>query len=401
MITRRRKLRTHSPLWLHQRAPRLPEKRLTRDLRGDVLIVGAGITGAMVSQALAEAGFAVIVVDRRASAQGATAASTALVQYEIDTPLLELRDRIGVADAARAWRRSRLAVDGLRSTFARLGIEARDRDALYLSGDRLSASQLKEEARLRRAIGLDAVYLPAGELRERFTIRRREALMGFDNLAINPRRAAAQLLRDAERHGARLYAPVDVRDIDCGRSGIVARTKAGPSIRARFLVLATGYEFPKLVPIRGHKITTTWAFATRPQPRKLWPGQCLIWEASAPYLYMRTTEDGRVICGGEDSAHVDRPADDGVMERKLARLQSKLAALFPALDTRAAFAWAASFGETTTGLPTIAPIPRHRNCWAALGYGGNGITYSRIAAEIIRTALTGGRDADADLYAFR
>ena len=60
-----------------------------------------------------------------------------------------------------------------------------------------------------------------------------------------------------------------------------------------------------------------------------------------------------------------------------------------------------SFGETATGLPTIGEIPGHRNCWAALGYGGNGITYSRIAAEIIRTALTGGSDPDADLYAFK
>ena len=35
---------------------------------------------------------------------------------------------------------------------------------------------------------------------------------------------------------------------------------------------------------------------------------------------------------------------------------------------------------------------------AVLGYGGNGITYARIAAELIATELGGGRDADADLY---
>jgi glycine/D-amino acid oxidase-like deaminating enzyme len=42
-----------------------------------------------------------------------------------------------------------------------------------------------------------------------------------------------------------------------------------------------------------------------------------------------------------------------------------------------------------------------KNCWAVLGYGGNGITYSRIAADIIRAALIGSRDASADLYQFR
>jgi len=55
---------------------------------------------------------------------------------------------------------------------------------------------------------------------------------------------------------------------------------------------------------------------------------------------------------------------------------------------------------STSVMPTIAPVPRYRNCWAALGYGGNGIVYSRIAAEIIASAFSGRRDADADLYAF-
>jgi glycine/D-amino acid oxidase-like deaminating enzyme len=400
MITQRKTLRTPGPLWLHERSPRLPYRRPTRDLRADVLIVGAGITGAMTAQALSEAGFDVVVVDRRAPGQGSTAASTALVQYEIDTPLLELQRKIGARNAARAWRRARLAVDSLRATFRRLGIEAQSRDALYLAGNRLDATALGQEAQLRRAAGLDTVYLTAGDVQARFGIARRAALMSFDNLAINPRRAAAELLRRAHADGARLYAPANVEDIGTERAGMVARIAHGPAIHTRWIVLATGYEFPKMAPMRGHRITTTWAFATRPQPRKLWPEQCLVWEASTPYLYLRTTPDGRVLCGGEDASQEEHPDNDTLMARKLARLQAKLGRLLPAIDTRAEFSWAASFGETSTGLPTIGPVPRHPNCWAALGYGGNGIVYARIAAEIIRAGLTGQRDMDADLYAF-
>ena len=107
---------------------------------------------------------------------------------------------------------------------------------------------------------------------------------------------------------------------------------------------------------------------------------------------MRTTPDGRVLCGGEDAETSDALGRPGVMERKIARLQGKVGKLFPDIDTRAAFTWSAAFGETATGLPLIGEIPGHRNCYAALGYGGNGITYSRIAAEILRAALTGERD---------
>ena len=35
-----------------------------------------------------------------------------------------------------------------------------------------------------------------------------------------------------------------------------------------------------------------------------------------------------------------------------------------------------------------------------MGYGGNWITYSQIASEVVASALAGRNDADADLYAF-
>jgi len=400
MITHRKKLRTHDLLWLHERAPHVPFRAMRRDVRTDVLIIGGGITGAMLAQTLAAGGFEVVLVDRREPAHGATAASTALVQYEIDTPLIELRRKIGARDAARAWQRARLAVDGLRATFRALGIAAQSRDSLYLAGNRLGAPALREEATLRRGIGLETAYLTGRELHDRFGMARQGALMSFDNLTINPRRATAMLLRRAAADGARLLAPVDVRDIETLKTRTLARTKDGPAIRARTVVLATGYEFPRMVPRRGHRIATTWAFATRPQPRKLWPEQCLIWEASDPYLYLRTTQDGRVICGGEDENFESTEKRDALLPQKTATLERKLKKLFPQLDTKADYSWCGSFGASKTGLPTIGAVPGMKNVSAIMAFGGNGITYSRIAAEVITAQLLGRADPDADLFAF-
>jgi glycine/D-amino acid oxidase-like deaminating enzyme len=399
MVTARTKLRTEGPLWQHVRAPRVPYGALTRSLRTDVLVIGGGITGAMLAETLAESGLEVAIVDRRGPATGSTTASTALVQYEIDTPLLELTKKIGKRDAMRAWRRSRLAVTSLHAFFRERRIDAQPRNALYLAGNRLGARDLQREGELRRAAGIETQFLPRARLRERFGIERSGALIGFDNLTINPRAAAVQLLARASELGARLYAPVDIVEIASRRGKVVATCRDGHSIACKNLILASGYEFPKMVPMRGHRITTTWAFATRPQRRRLWPEECLIWESAEPYLYIRTTPDGRVICGGEDAERKD-DAGERLLDSKVARLQRKLGKLIPGLDTTAEFAWSASFGETSTGLPTIGAVPGQRNCWAALGYGGNGITYSRIAAEVLRAALTREEDPDADLYAF-
>jgi len=165
-------------------------------------------------------------------------------------------------------------------------------------------------------------------------------------------------------------------------------------------VFATGYELPKCVPSKGHQIVSTWAIATVPQPRRLWPEQCMIWEAADPYLYLRTTTDGRIICGGEDEEFSDEAARDALLPRKTATLKRKLGGLIRGADTTVEFAWTGSFGSSATGLPRIGRIPRMPCCWAALGYGGNGTTYSRVAADVISTALTGKTDADADLYDF-
>jgi glycine/D-amino acid oxidase-like deaminating enzyme len=41
------------------------------------------------------------------------------------------------------------------------------------------------------------------------------------------------------------------------------------------------------------------------------------------------------------------------------------------------------------------------NCYAVLGYGGNGITFSMMAAQVLRNILCGQGDADMELLAFR
>jgi glycine/D-amino acid oxidase-like deaminating enzyme len=402
MVTVARDLRAGRSAWTARRLPPLRKTRLHRAEFTDVLVVGAGISGALIAEMLAADGHRVLVVDRRGPALGSTAASTALVQYEIDTPLTRLADSIGAADAARAWRRAFLATRGLLARTCALGIDAgqESRDSLYLAGDMLDADALAGESAARRAIGIETTLLDRKALRERAGIDRPAALLSHGGFSADPRRLAAGFLRAALAHGARLAAPVDIADIEHSPDRVVAHTRHG-WIACRTIVFATGYEFPTFIPLRRYRLLSTYAIATAPQPRRLWPGQEMIWEASNPYLYLRTTIDGRAIIGGEDVEFVDERSRDALLAEKTETLARKAKELLPRLDSRPDFAWTGTFGASDTGLPTIGPIPGHPACWAVLGYGGNGTAFSRLAAEIIRTALAGGTDADADLFAFR
>ena len=400
MTTTSRNLRTGHSIW-EGRIGGVHHTPLKRDLETDVLVVGAGITGAMIADALASEGLKVAMVDRRGPAKGSTSASTALVQYEIDTPLTTLARKIGKENAVRAWRRSRLAVDAVAARLKELNVaDVVQRGSLYLAGNMLDRDGLEREHTARRAAGLASRFLDRRALRERFGIARSAALLGYGNFAIDPRKATIAMLNAAVEVGTKIFAPVEIVDVETKRSNVTAIAKSGHRIQARHLVFATGYEIPDQVPRKGHTIASTWAIATRPQKRRLWPEQCMIWEAADPYLYLRTTPDGRVICGGEDEEFSESEKRDALMTRKTATLTRKLARLFPDLDTTPEFAWTGAFGQSTTGLPIIGQVPDMPHCWVALGYGGNGITYSRIAADIICGALTGRADVDADLYDF-
>jgi glycine/D-amino acid oxidase-like deaminating enzyme len=401
VVTKVKDLRTGRSVWEQHRAPPVPHRALKRDIETDVLVIGAGITGAMVADALHDSGLRVAVVDRRGPAKGSSTASTALVQYEIDLPLTKLARKIGQRDAERAWRRSRLAVDAIMARLRELEVpDTATRDSLYLAGDTLDRDGLMREHKARRAAGLACTFLERRELRARFGIARSAALLGYGNLAIDPRKATIALLNAAAAQNTKIFCPVDIVDIAAKRNGIIATASNGRQIHCRHLVFATGYELPKNIPAKGHQIISTWAIATIPQKRRLWPEQCMIWESSDPYLYLRTTPGGRIICGGEDEEFSDEAARDALLPRKTSTLQRKLGKLIRGADTTVEFAWTGSFGASDTGLPTIGKVPRMPNCWVALGYGGNGTTYSRIAADVISSALTGRTDTDADLYDF-
>ena len=184
MATAAKNLRTGQSVWQARReGPTVTHGPLAADLETDVLVLGAGITGALIANALASSRLEVALIDKRGLAKGSTTASTALVQYEIDTPLTKLVRKLGKEKAMRAWRRSRLAVDALAARSWRTHVpRVVRRNSLYLAGNVLDKDALIREHETRLSTGVASRYLNRAALNTRYGIRREAALMGFDNL---------------------------------------------------------------------------------------------------------------------------------------------------------------------------------------------------------------------------
>jgi glycine/D-amino acid oxidase-like deaminating enzyme len=403
-VTRKRDLRDGHAVWTRYPVPVVRGARLRRSTHADVVVVGGGISGAMIAQSLTEVGMRPLIVDRRRTALlGSTAASTALLQFELDTPLTKLSAAIGRRKAEKVWVASRDAVNELRTRTDRLRIEAhlKVRPSLYLAGNVLDANGLKREVAQRQRIGLSSEYIGRRALRHHFGIDRPAALLNHGNAEANPLELAAGYMRKAIAAGSRFHAPHDIVDIECNRREITLLTHDGIQIHARHVVFCTGYELAKIVPVQNNRVMSTWAIATRPQPTALWPQKALIWEASEPYLYVRSTADGRVICGGEDEDFADTKKRDSLTPVKTRQIEKKLHRLFPRLDSRAALSWTGSFGGSSNGMPTIGAIPGFSRCYAVMGYGGNGITFSMLATKLITAAILGKKIPEAKLFSFK
>lgn len=376
---------------------------LQRDVSCDAVVIGGGITGALVAIHLMEAGVKTLLIDKRDIGTGSTSGSTALLQYEIDVPLRELIKKVGPVAAARSYQLCRDAIGKLERLATRLKINCgfEWKPSLFLARHQREISELREEFQLRRKVGIDLEFYDAAAVRKRFPFTRPAALFSSDGGQVDPHRLTHGLLAAGKRVGLEVCDRTEMKHLTQTRRGVRLTTKSGFMITARRAVIAAGFESKALLKGDAGTLKSTYALISEPLPKiSEWHRQCLIWESGSPYLYLRTTTEGRVIVGGEDEDFVNAKRRDALISEKARTLVKKFGRLFPDMTLEVAYAWAGTFGETKDGLAYIGAHPRFAHTYFALGYGGNGITFSLIAAEIIRDDFLGRKHHDARLFRF-
>lgn len=386
----RERLRIGQGPWVVPRQD-VPWKRVGDLRRAEVVIVGGGITGALIAENLTARGRQVVVIDRLTPGLDSTAASTAMLQWEIDRSVVELEALKGLEDAAWAYRASFAAVQGLAALISRHRISCHFawREALYLAADDENEQPVAHEHRLRRRIGLPGVFLDAAALKARFGIARPAAILSPGAAEVDPLCLARSLLLKAVADGAHLVHG-DVQAYDVTKRGAAVQLSDGEVIEGGALVLATGYALPDFLDAPAHRRSASWAAVTPPMTELgFWPGRALVWEDATPYLYARTTADGRILVGGEDEAVGSTETRDALSPFKAATLHSKIERIWNRSLPPFSSVWSAAFGETTDGLPLIGALPGAPHVQLAYGYGGNGITFSYLASRLIASALSG------------
>ncbi|HEY3520331.1 MAG TPA: FAD-dependent oxidoreductase [Rhodanobacteraceae bacterium] len=368
----------------------------------EVAVVGAGITGALIARALVGAGLDTVVIDRRDVGWGSTAASTALLQYEIDTEFLQLAKLVGDENALAAYKACEVAVSELHGIAEGVGdVGWGEAPSLYLASSRRDAKRLRPEFEARSASGFDVEWLDGSALSERFGLCAPAAILSRPAAHVDPYRFTHRLLARLCAKGLRVFDRCEVVEWKPDAGALEIRVETGARLRAQRLVVASGYESQAFLPQRVAVDHSSYAFVSEPLQLQAEFARCIGWETARPYLYWRSTDDGRLIVGGEDDL-IDIPAlRDRRIPRKMERLLARLHELMPDLQPEIGFAWAGTFAETENGLPFFGAHPQlDPRVLFAMAYGSNGITYSAIGAHILTDAVRGEPHPLAALFGF-
>ncbi|MGV8932520.1 MAG: NAD(P)/FAD-dependent oxidoreductase [Luteimonas sp.] len=377
---------------------------LQQDLRCDVAVLGGGITGALIADELARHGHDVVVVEQRDVGWGSTAASTALLQYEIDTPMVELAKQYGEEAALLAYRSCAEAIPMLGSLAKGVSdVDYAGMQSLYYASKRRHRSDLQDEFALREKHGFDVQWLPADDVRARYGFDAPCAILSGLAARVDPYRFAYRLLMRLQKNGGRVFDRSRIDRIETTDRGVTLHGVEGNTVRAKHLVLAAGYASQQWLKQGVARNRSSYAFITDPIADDALGAlrDTMMWESARPYVYLRSTGDGRLLVGGEDDA-IDIPARrDAMVDRKAQTLVKKVQKLFPHLPLQPAFAWAGTFAETKDGLPFFGPHPQHGpRVHFAMAYGGNGITYSMLGAGLLRALIERRKHPLAELFSF-
>ncbi|CAM3475123.1 FAD-binding oxidoreductase [Sphingobacterium prati] len=379
-------LKSNEPFWLIKNGLLTTYPSLRQDKSCDILIVGGGISGALIAHECISMGKRCILIDKREIVNGSSAATTSMLQYEIDIPLYRLKELIGEEGAIASYKACCNAIDKIGLLSKKIGSKAgfRKKKSLYYASRKKDVSWLKKEFCTRDAAGFKVKWLSEDEIKKKYNIEGAYGgICSEQGASIDAFCFAHELLAYNVKKGLEVFDKTALTAVKSSERSHKITVSSGAMIHAKKIIYCIGYESVELIPEKFVDLLSTFAIVSEPnislyQQYK----DLLIWNTSDPYLYMRTTDDCRFLIGGKDEEFHDPQKRDAMIAIKSDKLEKSFLKIFdrPFVTD---FNWAGTFGVTKDGLPYIGKHKQFKNTFFVCGFGGNGITFSVTAMEMV------------------
>lgn len=398
------KLRSKEPYWLLKNGLINSYPSLQKDKSCEVLIVGGGITGALMAYQFSKEGYKTILIDKRDVSLGSTSASTSLLQYELDEPLYSLIDKVGENAAVDTYLEGVNAIERLgkitQSMKAECGFEAKN--SVYIAHSEKEYDRIKKEFEARKQAGLRVKLLSKKQLKDQYGAKGEGAIFSETGASTDVYKLVHCLLEYSSKHyKLEIFDHTELLKVNHLPNKCIVQVEGDFTINAQKIIYATGYESQAMLKDKVVDLISTYSFVSEPMKIPAAIKRAMFWDTEDPYLYMRSTDDNRVLVGGEDEQFKNPERRDRLIVEKQEKLLEKISDKFAGLKLIPDYSWAGTFGVTKDALPYIGTHPDYPNSYFVLAFGGNGITFSVMGMQIISDAMAGKHNKFLEYFRFK
>lgn len=374
---------------------------LTEDLDTEVIIVGGGVTGSIVGYYFSKANIPAVILEKERVAHCSTSITTSLLQYELDSNARQLEEYTTLDNVIMSYKLGLKALDEIDEFIKEYGNKCkyqRKDTLLYTSKDE-EIKEMKEEYEIRKKAGIDVKYISKED--NPFSINLKGGVYGVNGGAqLDPYEYTHQLLDVSCNMGLKVYENTEVIDIKYLENSVEVITSYGYKVKGKKVIIATGYNTERFTKRNfGHK-TVTYNIVTKPVDRfDGWFNKVLIRDNCDPYNYFRTTEDNRIIAGGEDIDFYNNILNEKVAKEKYEILLNRIKNMFPKINSiESEYEYCGGFISSQDNLGFFGEDPNHKNLWYCLGYGANGILFAILGGMMLSKFYKGEIDDNMKLF---
>ena len=374
---------------------------VTGDMDADVAIIGSGFTGLATALFLAqEHGIKAVVLEANRVAWGCTSRNGGQGQNASGRLYRsQWIDRWGIDTARKLDAEIRFGFQTFKDLVAQSDCDAVPGGHLYIAHRPKKMDFLRSEARVMRdQFGYDTRMLTAAEVRSQYCNDQDAAgaMHEAEGICVHPLKLAHSYLRQARALGARVHPSSPVTGWNT-RNGIHHLQTPAGMVRARAVGIATGaYTAPGLHPSLKNRYfpVLSNSIVTRPlTPAELEATHFLTHQAITDTrtlrFYYRLLPDNRLQMGSRSAitgADADRAAHYQLLVDGLARK-------FPPLKgIQIDYSWWGWVDVAHDMMPRVVQPDPSQSVYYALGYGGNGVSFSAHAGRRMAQRIAGLAD---------
>ncbi len=367
------------------------QRKPSSTLLYDVVIVGGGITGISTALLLQKSGKNCLVLEAHNIGFGTSGGTTAHLNTLLDNPYTTIIKNFGTDNAKLVVQATRDAIHLIKHHVQDYSIDCgfEEASAFLFSQDEKQSKELDDIAKACEEVGLNLQYtstIPS-------PIPFEKAIRVEEQAKFHPLKYIYALAKQFEALGGTILQYSRVNNTT-EEDDIIEIESESSTFRTKKLIYAT--HIPPSINLL-HLRCSPWrsyAMAVKLKDGKYPDG--LLYDMYDPYHYYRTqVVDGEryLIAGGEDH----KTGHEANTEKCFRQLESTIRRYFDVSEI--AYQWSSQYFEPTDGLPYIGHLPGHsENVYVATGYGGNGMTFSSVAALVLRDLITTGESIYADLF---